>query len=116
MDMAAAAKRQHLYIGMLYRKRMVVGEKDLGFIKIENTTDQTVTVWNNTLLKDSRQGMRLIVGVKNPYKQDPKGIVIQILHGKSPEIVERLSKVSAYLFLFTSRSMLIFCCYHGYYH
>ncbi|MCP4698308.1 MAG: hypothetical protein GY862_15855 [Gammaproteobacteria bacterium] len=46
-------KHRHLYVGILYRKKTVRGEKDLGFVKIENTDGQTVATWSNMLLKDS---------------------------------------------------------------
>ncbi|MCP4604559.1 MAG: hypothetical protein GY847_29225, partial [Proteobacteria bacterium] len=73
------SKHRHLYVGTLYRKKTMKGEKYLGFVKIENTDNQTVAVWNNTLLKDSRPGTRVIVGVEDPYEEAPKGILLQIL-------------------------------------
>ncbi len=86
-------KRRHPTVGIL-RIRMVLGEKDLGFIKIEGTPDETIVVWTNTLLKDARPGARVIVGVKDVYEEEPKGIIIQIFRGKSPEMEERIGKVS----------------------
>ncbi len=103
-------------VKILYRKKTAPFEKDLRFIKIENTPNLTVTVFANTLLKDARPGARVIIGVENPHENEPKGIVIQILRGKSPEMEERIGRVSAYYpSVFLSRSMLIFCCYHCYY-
>ncbi len=95
MDMAVA-KRRHLFVRLLYRKKTAPFEKDLRFVKIKNTPDQTVAVFANTLLKDSHPGVRVIIGVENPHKNKPKGIVIQVLHGKSPEMEERIGRVSTY--------------------
>ncbi len=81
-------KRRHPTIGILYRIRMAPGEKDTGFIKIEGTPDETIIIWTNTLLKDARPGARVIIGVKDVYEQEPKGIIIQIFRGKSPEMEE----------------------------
>ncbi len=90
-------KHHHLYVRTLYRKKTVRGEKDLGFIKIENTDCQTVATWNNTLLKDTRPGARVVVGVEDPYEEAPKGIVLQILRGISHETMERIGRVSTLL-------------------
>ncbi len=79
-------------------------EKDLGFVKIEGTPDKTIAIWSNTLLKDARPGARVIIGVEDMYEQEPKGIIIQIFRGKSPEMEERIGKVSIlhFVYLFTS--------------
>ncbi len=98
MDNSGACRRRHLYTGTLYRKKTSRGDKDLGYVKIENTPSATVAVFANTLLKDSRPGARVIVGVQNPYEEEPKGIILQILRHLSPEVVERVGRVST-LFL-----------------
>ncbi len=95
-------KHRHLFVRTLYRKKTAKGEKDLRFIKIENTDCQTVTTWNNTLLKDSRPGTRVIVGVEDPYEEEPKGILLQILRGISHETVERIGRVSTLTFTLLS--------------
>ncbi|MCP4606729.1 MAG: hypothetical protein GY847_40510, partial [Proteobacteria bacterium] len=95
-------KHHHLYVGILYCKKTARGEKDLGFVKIENTDCQTVATWNNTLLKDSRPGTRVVVGVEDPYEEAPKGIVLQILRGISRETVERYGWVGVHFYTFFS--------------
>ncbi len=102
-------KRHHPTVGILYRIRTAPGEKDLGFIKIEGTPDETIVVWTNTLLKIVRPGARVIVGVEDVYEQELKRIIIQIFCSKRPEMEERIGKVS--ILHFVCLFVCLFVCF-----